>query len=157
MENGRITCSILITSLGNECDSRMGEVFLALDPGREKVGIAILKKDGSVVFRSVIPLRKLGEKLQELKGRYGFHDAILGGSTGSRAVLPLLERMGLRVHQVDERGSSEEARRLYLEENHLKGWRKLCAFFVFLFSSRTFDDWQAIVIGRRFLERRENA
>lgn len=115
------------------------------------MGVAILKKDGSVVFRGVFPLEEIGERLSELSQRYAFQEAILGGSTGRTCVLPLLEGMGVQVHSVDERGSSEEARRVYLKECCMTGWKRFFAFFVFLFSSRSFDDWQAVVIGRRFL------
>ncbi|MBC7216771.1 MAG: hypothetical protein H5U36_01045 [Candidatus Caldatribacterium sp.] len=133
---------------GNGCS-----FLLALDPGREKVGIAILRRDGSVVFQRVSPLGEVEEIIGELKKRYNLEEAVLGGGTGSAAVLPLLERMGFRVHRVDERGSSEEARRLYLKECRIRGWKRVVAFLSFLFSSRSFDDWQAVVIGRRFLGR----
>lgn len=129
----------------------MGDLFLALDPGREKVGVAVLKGDGSVVFQAVFPLAKLEEALEKLQKRYAIFAVVLGGSTGSNAVLPILERMGFQVHHVDERGSSEEARKLYLEENRVRGWKKVVTFFSFLLSSKSLDDWQAIVIGRRFL------
>ncbi|MEN3202416.1 MAG: hypothetical protein ABDK87_01635 [Atribacterota bacterium] len=129
----------------------MEDLFLALDPGREKVGVAVLRGDGGVVFRAVFPLAKLEEALEKLKKQYTIFAVILGGSTGSDTVLPILKRMGFQIHYVDERGSSEEARKLYLEENRVRGWKKVVTFISFLLSSRSLDDWQAIVIGRRFL------
>ncbi|MCX7730042.1 MAG: hypothetical protein N2205_02320 [Candidatus Caldatribacterium sp.] len=60
--------------------------------------------------------------------------------------------MGFQTYCVDEQGSSEEARRLYLEEKRVRGWKKVVVFLGFLLSSRSFDDWQAVVIGRRFLK-----
>ncbi len=129
--------------------------FLALDPGREKVGIAILRGDGSVVFRAVSSLGKMEWVIEGLRKRYALEEVILGGSTGSAIVLPLLERMGFRVHCVDEKGSSEEAWQLYLNECCGRGWKRVIAFLVFLFSPRSLDDWQAVVIGRRFLRGNE--
>jgi|UniRef100_A0A7V4DDA8 RNase H-fold protein (predicted Holliday junction resolvase) len=134
-------------SRGSEC-----RFFLALDPGREKVGVAVLGEDGSVAFRGVFPLEGVQEVLWKLRTEYAFDTAVLGGSTGSTLVLPLLEGLGVLVHRVDERGSSEEARRLYLEECFGRGWKRLLAFFISLCSSRSLDDWQAVVIGRRFLK-----
>lgn len=134
----------------------MGDLFLALDPGREKVGVAVLREDGSVVFQGVFPLEGLERVLKELKSQYMLSEAILGGSTGSSTVLPVLERMGFHIYRVNEQGSSEEARRLYLEECRIRGWRKIAAFLSFLLSSGSLDDWQAIVIGRRFLRERKH-
>lgn len=134
----------------------MGDLFLALDPGREKVGVAVLKYDGSIVFQGVFPREGLERALKELKERYVLSEAILGGSTGSGAVLPILERVGFHVYRVNEQGSSEEAWRLYLEERCGRGWRKIAAFLSVLLSSRSLDDWQAIVIGRRFLRERKH-
>lgn len=134
----------------------MGDLFLALDPGREKVGVAVLRQDGSIVFQGVFPLGDLERVLKKLRGQYMLSAAILGGSTGSSTVLPVLQRMGFTVYRVDEQGSSEEARKLYLEEHCTGGWRKIAAFLGFLLSSRSLDDWQAIVIGRRFLREKRD-
>lgn len=154
MGSERTICSTHTTFPGSECNVSVGDLFLALDPGREKVGVAVLTRDGSTVFRGVFPLGRLEEVLKELKEQYMFSEVVLGGSTGSDAVLPALERMGFQIYRVDERGSSEEARKLYLEEHCVRGWRKVLAFLGFLLSSRSLDDWQAVVIGRRFLKER---
>ncbi|MGQ9621970.1 MAG: hypothetical protein ACUVTO_00745 [Candidatus Caldatribacteriaceae bacterium] len=133
----------------------MGDFLLALDPGKEKVGVAVLKGDGSIAFKAVLPITSLEGVLSELRDRYAFSEAVVGESTGKAGMAALLERIGIEIRWVDEWRSSEEAWRVYLRECCTGRWQRLKALFSLLFSSRAYDDWQAVVLGRRFLHKRD--
>lgn len=135
----------------------MGDFLLALDPGKEKVGVAVLKRDGSIAFKAVLPTTSLEEVLSELRSRYAFSEAVVGESTGKAGMAVILDRMGIEIHWVNEWRSSEEAWKVYLKECCTGKWQKLKALFTFLFSSRAYDDWQAVVLGRRFLHIRDES
>lgn len=126
------------------------EVILSIDPGKEKVGMAVLSSRGEVRFRKILSEEKLEKEIHILKEKYGPLQVVVGNSTGSEKVLRILEKMNLPFTLVDERNSSEEARKLYFQAHPPRGWRKIVPLS-FLYPDRAFDDWQAVVIGRRYI------
>jgi len=69
--------------------------------------------------------------------------------------MKILEKMNLSFTLVDEHNSSEEARKLYFQAHPPRGWRKIVPLS-FLYPDEAFDDWQAVVIGRRYLNQRKS-
>lgn len=128
--------------------------FLALDPGREKVGVAVLSFKGEVMWRGIVPVVELEGVIETLYTRFAFEESVVGDSTGKEKVTTILYQMGFKVSLVDERYSSEEARKLYFREGKLPWWKKLIPLS-FLYPRGPYDDWQAVVIGRRYLEVRK--
>lgn len=131
------------------------EMILSIDPGREKVGMAILSLQGEVWYREILPEEEIEKKIQALKRKYGHFQVVVGNSTGKEKVLEILRKMGLSFTLVDERNSSEEARKLYFQAHPPRGWRKIVPLS-FLYPDAAFDDWQAVVIGRRYLNQRKS-
>lgn len=127
------------------------KLILAIDPGREKIGIAILDLKGNVVFKAILSFSEFTSWCGKISSECEFLRVAVGSGTGKERVIDFLRQKEISYTLVDERGSSEEARRLYFYENPPRGWRRFIPLSL-LFPERSFDDWQAVVIGRRFLE-----
>lgn len=109
-----------------------GRPIIGIDPGTEKCGVALLDAHGECQWRTVESTVDLPDRVAKLWNEYPRAVIVVGDGTGSRTFIKqmaaqgLLERFGEPV-LVDERYSTEEARRVYLRE-HCHGWRKLLFF-----------------------------
>ncbi|MGC8778370.1 MAG: hypothetical protein ACP5Q4_06790, partial [Candidatus Caldatribacteriaceae bacterium] len=70
---------------------------------------------------------------------------------GKEKVMEVLQEFNLEISLVDERYSSEEARELYFQERFSSFWRRVLPLSLFS-PRRPYDDWQAVVIARRYLQ-----
>ncbi len=98
---------------------------LGIDPGRDKCGVAVLNSAGEIIFQHVIATADLEAALKNLVAQNEIELAILGDGTTHRAAEKILRAVGLSVQIVDEKHTTEEARRLYWKKNPPRGWRKL--------------------------------
>ena len=96
---------------------------IGIDPGRDKCGVAVLTNDGEIKFQKVIATETLEETLQKLSAQFDLKIAILGNGTTSKSAEKILEKF-LPVKVVDEKHTTEEARKLYWKKNPPSGWRK---------------------------------
>ncbi|MCX7667321.1 MAG: hypothetical protein N2Z84_00105 [Atribacterota bacterium] len=131
------------------------QFFLAIDPGKEKVGMAVLSEEGKIKWMGIVNVVNLRQEIQMLQSKFSFQKVVLGASTGKDRVVEILRELNLEVMLVDERYSSEEARKLYFKERFPSFWKKILPLS-FLSPSRPYDDWQAVVIGRRYLRNRRD-
>jgi hypothetical protein len=130
--------------------SDLPERVLAIDPGREKTGLAIVASDGACLHRAIVPTATLREAAASLAERFAVTTLLLGDRThAAEATGALADLPGLTLHAVDEHRSTEEARRLYLRENPARGLARLLPI-----GMRTppgpIDDYAAWVLGRRY-------
>lgn len=141
---------------GRKDDRGRPEAVVAVDPGRDKCGIAVVKADGAVLAKGIVARAEVGERVRELARAHGLDTVVLGDRTGSRAlaqeIRAALGQAGadpLRVVFVDEHESSMEGRRRYLKDHPLRGLGKLVPL-----SLRTpgepFDDYVAVILAERF-------
>src|SRR5690606_8562594 len=103
---------------------------IAVDPGTEKCGIAVLTSDSVVVERNVVRRVDAVQELERLADTYRPAILVMGDRTGSKSFLSELESAGILgrlqgVHAVDEHLSSIEARERYFRENPPTGIRRL--------------------------------
>lgn len=98
---------------------------LGIDPGRDKCGVAVLTDGGEIIFQSVIATADLELTLKNLVAQNQIELAVLGDGTTHKAAEKILRAVGLSVQIVDEKHTTEEARRLYWKKNPPSGWRKL--------------------------------
>ena len=105
----------------------MNDEILAIDPGREKTGIAILKN--SDVLEHKINGTSSKKKYDLLKREFIDRDIVL----------------------INEYRTTDEARKLYFQENPPKGWKKLIPLGMQV-PPVPVDDYAAIVIGRKYLK-----
>lgn len=125
--------------------------MVALDPGREKCGLAVVSSDGTVLQRSIVPRAAVIENALRLLDAHDIATLALGHSTQSREIQAELAAAcpALRIEIVDERGSTLEARSYYWSANPPKGWRLLLPLSLQV-PPVPLDDWAAVVLAGRF-------
>ena len=129
---------------------------MAVDPGRDKCGIAVLDNTGAIKFQQVIETSNLNLTLSELINTFNLQSIILGNGTTSKnakdTISAALMELGknIPINVVNESHTTEEARKLYWQKNPPSGWRR------FLPTSMQVppvpvDDLVAEILARRFL------
>lgn len=127
-----------------------GQSILAIDPGSEKCGLAVLDGD-QILLQEIVLRSEIVNRLRNVLPEAG--PIVVGDGTGSRAFIKeLVESMPEvrhRVVTVDEKLSSVEARALYWQHNPPQGWRRLLPV-----SLQTppvpFDDYVAVILAKRY-------
>ena len=122
---------------------------LAIDPGRDKCGIAVLSPQGDILLHEIVPTGALETRVSELAAEYAPR-IIMGDGTTSAATKARIEVQVGAVTLVDEYRTTEEGRRLYWAENPPRGWRRLVPRGL-LTPTVPVDDFAAVALARRFL------
>lgn len=125
---------------------------IGVDPGRSKVGYALVEMSGAVVAAGIEPIERLPSCIRDLTALRPITAVALGQGTNARAVRAALASLGLPVHLVDEYETSRAARALYFREHPPRGWRRLVPIGLQV-PLRPIDDYAAILIAQRFLAR----
>jgi len=130
------------------------EVVLAVDPGRGKCGLAVLSGPSPIALieRCVVDLADLPSRLAALNARYPQIDRIIvGNGTGSAAVFETLRSAwpSLVPISVDERCTSEQARRRFVRDIPAAGWRRLIPPSM-RSPERPYDDFVATILAEAY-------
>ena len=130
----------------------MKNEILAIDPGREKTGIAILN-NSDVLEHKIINSEELVQIIKSLLEKYIIKRIVMGNGTSSKKKYDLLKRefMDRDIVLINEYRTTDEARKLYFQENPPKGWKKLIPLGMQV-PPVPVDDYAAIVIGRKYLK-----
>ena len=130
----------------------MNDEILAIDPGREKTGIAILK-NSNVLEHKIINSEELVQIIKSLLEKYIIKTIVMGNGTSSKKKYDLLKRefIDRDIVLINEYRTTDEARKLYFQENPPKGWKKLIPLGMQV-PPVPVDDYAAIVIGRKYLK-----
>lgn len=130
----------------------MNDEILAIDPGREKTGIAILK-NSDVLEHKIINSEELVQIIKSLLKKYIIKTIVMGNGTSSKKKYDLLKRefIDRDIVLINEYRTTDEARKLYFQENPPKGWKKLIPLGMQV-PPVPVDDYAAIVIGRKYLK-----
>ena len=132
--------------------------ILAIDPGREKCGVAVLEQGKNVLWHGVVPTAELMPVSRELTKQYGLRTVILGNQTYSGEIRGTLQslldsQLVSEIIFVDERGSTEAARSRYWQALPPSGWRRFLPRGL-LIPPCAIDDFAAIILGERFLAKK---
>lgn len=130
----------------------MNDEILAIDPGREKTGIAILK-NSDILEHKIINSDELVQIIKSLLEKYIIKTIVMGNGTSSKKKYDLLKRefIDRDIVLINEYRTTDEARKLYFQENPPKGWKKLIPLGMQV-PPVPVDDYAAIVIGRKYLK-----
>lgn len=130
----------------------MNDEILAIDPGREKTGIAILK-NSDVLEHKIINSDELVQIIKSLLEKYIIKTIVMGNGTSSKKKYDLLKQefIDRDIVLINEYRTTDEARKLYFLENPPKGWKKLIPLGMQV-PPVPVDDYAAIVIGRKYLK-----
>ncbi len=126
------------------------ERIIALDPGRQKCGMAVFD-DGSLVHKRVLAT---GELKSEVLQWYNEHSQLLvGDRTGSKNFISELREMfGIMKEDiilVDEHRTTLEARTRYWQEHPPKGWRRWLPTTM-QEPPEPVDDYVAVILAERY-------
>jgi len=124
---------------------------LAIDPGREKCGLAVVATTGETLWRRIVATGEMQSVVPSLAEQHAITRIVLGDSTGSRQLLAQLDAWlpAVLVTVVNESGSTLEARDLYWQEHPPQGWRRLTPRSLQV-PPEPIDDFAAIVLARRY-------
>ena len=124
---------------------------IAIDPGTAKCGVACLTIHGALVASEIVTPETL---VSWVRSMMTGHEArvIVGDGTGHRAVGSLLTEAGIRFELVNERHTSETARRRLLAAERPRGLRRLIPRGLRA-PHRPYDDWVAVVLAERAILR----
>lgn len=127
--------------------------ILAIDPGKDKCGIAVLSNNKIVLERKVISRKSLSVEIMGILSRFEIDTIILGGGTGSKDINKELRKFIQEVKIVlfPEKFTTLDARKRYWKENPPKGLWKLIPVTLRL-PPKPYDDYVATLLGERFLE-----
>ena len=130
----------------------MSRPVLAIDPGREKCGVAVLASDGRVLVQEVVATAALDAAVGTLIRVYE-PNVIMGNGTTSEDAKKRVEALGVSVTLVDEYRTTDAAKCAYWEAHPPRGWRRLMPRGM-LVPPVPVDDFVAVILAHRFLEKR---
>lgn len=130
--------------------------ILAIDPGREKCGLAVMDRCEGVLAQAVVGCPKLLEKVSELVLRYGCRVLVMGDGTAATLIqellLPIVDKGVIdAIVPVNEKNSSREARTRYWQIHPPRGWRKMIPLGL-LVPPCAIDDFAAIILAERYFQ-----
>ena len=104
-------------------------MIAAVDPGREKCGVAVVALDGSIEKRLVVPTPALQEEIASILADGRIQVLLCGDGTGSATQAGMLRELAaqhkVQFFVVDEKYTTEQARKLYWQQQPPQGWRRL--------------------------------
>lgn len=124
---------------------------LAVDPGRAKCGLAVVTQGGEVKLRAIVSPEQVFERLMALVQQHAPIAVVVGSGTGCQkfARTLSLESVGAPVEWVDERCTSEEARRRFVLAEPARGWQRLLPRSLRV-PDRPYDDYAAVILAERW-------
>lgn len=131
----------------------MTKLYLGIDPGRSKTGLALVNGAGKIVKLHIAESQNIDNEIVEfIKNSCPVH-IVLGNGTNSRNIGESVKMVlpDVMVTVVEEAHSTEEARILYWQENPPKGLKKLIPLGM-LVPPVPLDAYAAVILVRRFLE-----
>jgi len=132
-------------------DGEDARLVIAVDPGTQKCGVALLQGPDEIIRREIAARGDAFERVMQLRREYPDAAVVIGGSTqGPKFLQELAQKAGIEAELIDETFSTMDARELFWREN-----RPGCLWGIFPASfrplPRPIDDYAAVIIGRRFL------
>lgn len=129
---------------------------MAIDPGTDKCGMALVRRDGGgslqLLWREVVPRGEVVAKVGESTATSPHSLLIVGRGTGSkdlvREISDALPAEALLL--VDEQDTTWQARERYWEYNPRKGWRRLLPASLQT-PPEPVDDFVALILAERVL------
>lgn len=131
-------------------ESRAERVVLAIDPGREKCGVAVCRT-GRVLERTVAPTRALAGLVADWHRRHSVTEIVVGNRTGSSEIVKMIGAIAaVPIRPVEEWGTTLMARARYFAEHPPRGWRRLVPAGLQT-PPEPYDDYAAVLLAERAL------
>lgn len=135
----------------------MEEIVIAVDPGREKCGVAVVGRRTGLVEKSVVPAGQMAAVVAALAEKYAAAVAVLGDRTGHKGAMTALAALRpggreISVSLVDEHRSTDEARARYWRDHPPRGLARLIPVTLRV-PPVPVDDYVAVIIAERYFRR----
>lgn len=125
-------------------------VVLAIDPGRDKCGLAVVSRDRVVLHHSIVPRDGLRHAVRSLEGQHRPVAIVIGDRTGSQDCRADLSGVvGAPVVPVAEHGTTIRARERYFRDNPPRGWLSLLPSGLRV-PPRPIDDYAAVLLAEAY-------
>ncbi|RQD78978.1 MAG: Holliday junction resolvase RuvX [Halanaerobium sp. MSAO_Bac5] len=133
----------------------MTKELLSLDPGRNKVGTAVISRDKEEKEKTIVSLKELEAHLNEIFNKYQIDEIIIGNGTGAEKIIKKIKKLKInkKITVVDEKFSTEEAQARYLREKPMSRYEKLLRKFISWKVKKPLDDYAALIIAEKYLEK----
>lgn len=127
-------------------------VVAAVDPGREKCGVAVVDEDGNVLERAVVATARLADELTARAIKFRPELILLGNGTTSRAAEETIRAAlsDIPVAIVDEYRTTDEAKVAYWKAHPPTGWRRFLPTGMQV-PPEPVDDFVAVILAQRYL------
>ena len=122
---------------------------LAIDPGRQKCGVAACGQHGVIAHR-VVSLADLGDLVRAWVQAHRLDLVVVGSGTGSQEVLSRVSDLGVPVRVIEERETTLVARTRYFQDHRPRGWRRFLPLS-FQVPPEPHDDYAAILLAEAYL------
>lgn len=120
---------------------------MAIDPGRDKCGVAVVFRTGRVAEQAVVPRADLMAAIEDLARRHHPATLVVGDRTGSKECRRELGARGLGpIVTVEEHETTQRARARYFRDHPPRGLRRLMPLGM-LSPPRPIDDYAAILLA----------
>jgi len=133
----------------------MSKYLLALDPGRDKVGTAVLDYQAREQEKTIVKIEELVQHLTEIFKLYQINEIIIGNGTGSDKIRKLIKNNfeNREIKLVEEEFTTEEAQARYLKEKPMSNYEKLLRKFINWKVQKSLDDYAALIIAENYLKK----
>ncbi len=127
----------------------------AIDPGREKCGVAVVADNGEVMEQSIVATVWLADEIAARVRQFSPDLILLGNGTTSRTAEATIREAAtdIPVEIVDEYRTTDDARRAYWKANPPTGWRRFFPTGMQV-PPEPVDDFVAVLLAQRYLNSR---
>lgn len=127
-------------------------MIIAIDPGKDKCGLAVMDESGNVFERKLIGRPSITEQVPKLAAKYGIPVIVIGKSGFGKMIERELLKTEIKASFifVPEYNSTREARSRFWKENKPRGWRRLLPTSL-MSPPVPVDDYAAVILGERYL------
>jgi RNase H-fold protein (predicted Holliday junction resolvase) len=128
-------------------------VLLGFDPGKQKCGVAVMGLDRKLSFQAIAPSQEAIAMIGNLLASHPISLMVMGDQTASKQWKAAIQSAfpNLQIITVDERFSSQEARKRFWQIYPAKGFMRLVPIGM-RSPNRPIDDIVAIILIERYLD-----
>lgn len=133
----------------------MSKELIALDPGSDKIGTAVLNYQGEAKEKTIVKRDELTAHLREIFKHYNIEEIVAGNGTGADEITEMIEKNfeEVKITLVEEEYTTEEAQKRYLKEKPMSNYEKLLRKFISWKVKKPLDDYAALIIGENYLKK----
>lgn len=134
----------------------MEQTVIAVDPGREKCGVAVVHQTQGVLHMAVVSAQEISAQVSRLATDFATTILVLGDGTAHHNTKTELEQRNttgkpFTIHLIDEMHSTEEARQRYWQHNPPTGLRRLIPLGLQV-PPVPVDGYVAVILAERFFK-----